>query len=49
MGAPTPSKKTVGAIIKFLETALQRGVDLLSVFGRYDKVREFLLAICLSC
>jgi len=32
-GAP---KRTAGTITRFLEQALQRGVDLLSVFGKYD-------------
>eukprot|EP01041_Mallomonas_annulata_P006434 gene6434-13005_t len=29
-------KRSSGTIIRFLEKALQRGVDLLAVFGRYD-------------
>lgn len=31
-------KRTSGTTIKFLEKALQRGIDLLSVFGRFDSL-----------
>ena len=36
LGAFGAPKRTVGTITRFLEQALQRGVDLLSVFGKYD-------------
>ncbi|RYH12467.1 hypothetical protein EON65_38260 [archaeon] len=29
-----------GALVRFLEKCLNRGVDLLSIFGRYDKLQE---------
>ena len=35
VGAPL-GKKSASAMTKFLEKALQRGADLLSIFGRYD-------------
>ena len=34
-GAP---QRHAGAVVRFLEKALERGIDLLSVFGRYDSI-----------
>lgn len=31
------SKRSIGPLIKYLETAIQRGIDLLSIFGKYDR------------